>query len=294
MAAAAARCGLTAPPGEEKAGSCPVPEVEARSASPRSVEMLLIAAALVRVLLITFLALVSGAARGLMLSDVGPSSKAHSARSPTPWEVTTAGSRAADKAMTAELVSAEQESIMASLGAAATQIQRHVRGWAARDFVHGRLMARELMEAAAAALQHAWRGFAERAAAAAEEARMLEELWARPLPLPAQVLRDRWGALQGANMAKRFARFAAIADETTHVSWARLVDGHAAVLQRAWRASAAAATWRMACHAAMRIQRAWRAARGLGPDKPRRRRPQSAKHARALKARARAAWGGCA
>ena len=146
MAAAAARCGLTAPPGEEKAGSCPVPEVEARSASPRSVEMLLIAAALVRVLLITFLALVSGAARGLMLSDVGPSSKAHSAGSPTPWEVTTAGSRAVDKAMTAELVSAEQESIMASLGAAATQIQRHVRGWAARDFVHGRLMARELLQ----------------------------------------------------------------------------------------------------------------------------------------------------
>eukprot|EP00966_Prymnesium_polylepis_P019807 456613-Prymnesium_polylepis.1 len=26
MAAAAARCGLTAPPGEEMAGSCPVPE----------------------------------------------------------------------------------------------------------------------------------------------------------------------------------------------------------------------------------------------------------------------------
>eukprot|EP00966_Prymnesium_polylepis_P178702 4138167-Prymnesium_polylepis.1 len=46
--------------------------------------MLLIAAALVRVLFITFLALVSGAARGLMLSDVGPSSKAHSACSPTP------------------------------------------------------------------------------------------------------------------------------------------------------------------------------------------------------------------
>ena len=74
------------------------------------------------------------------------------------------------------------------------------------------------------------------------------------------------GGAAGANMAKRFARFAAIADETTHVSWARLVDGHAAVLQRAWRASAAAATWRMACHAAMRIQLAWRAARGLwGP-----------------------------
>eukprot|EP00966_Prymnesium_polylepis_P255592 5905206-Prymnesium_polylepis.1 len=32
-----------------------------------------------------------------MLSDVGPSSKAHSACSPTPWEVTTAGSRAVDK-----------------------------------------------------------------------------------------------------------------------------------------------------------------------------------------------------
>eukprot|EP00966_Prymnesium_polylepis_P264772 6116534-Prymnesium_polylepis.1 len=66
-------------------------------------------------------------------------------------------------------------------------------------------------------------------------------VWARPLPLPAQVLRDRWGALLGANMAKRFARLAAIADENTHVSWTRLADGHAAVLQRAWRASAAAA-----------------------------------------------------
>ena len=153
-------------------------------------------------------------------------------------------------------------------------------------------MARELMEAAAATLQHAWRGFAERAAAAAEEARMLEELWARPLPLPAQVLRDRWGALLGANVATGSARLAAIADENTKVSWARLVDGHAAVLQRAWRASAAAATWRAACHAAMRIQRAWRTARGLGPGKPRRRRPQSAKHARALKARARAPRGG--
>ena len=97
---------------------------------------------------------------------------------------------------------------------------------------------------------------------------MLEELWARPLPLQAQVLRDRWGALQGANMAKRFARFAAIADETTHVSWARLVDGHAAVLQRAWRASAAAATWRVACNAAMRIQRAWRAARRQAAQAP--------------------------
>eukprot|EP00966_Prymnesium_polylepis_P011207 258063-Prymnesium_polylepis.1 len=70
--------------------------------------------------------------------------------------------------MTAELVSAKQASIMASLDEAATQIQRHARGWAALDFVHGRLMARELMEAAAAV------------------ARMLEELWARPLPLPAQ------------------------------------------------------------------------------------------------------------
>eukprot|EP00966_Prymnesium_polylepis_P170249 3935394-Prymnesium_polylepis.1 len=32
--------------------------------------------------------------------------------------------------------------------------------------------------------------------AAAEEARMLEELWSRPLPLPAQMLRDRWVALR--------------------------------------------------------------------------------------------------
>eukprot|EP00966_Prymnesium_polylepis_P026791 618762-Prymnesium_polylepis.1 len=38
----------------------------------------------------------------------------------------------------------------------------------------------------------------------------------------------------------------------------------------------------------MCIQRAWHTARGLGPNKPRRRRPQSAKHARALKARVRA------
>ena len=120
----------------------------------------------------------------------------------------------------------------------------------------------------------------------------MEELWARPLPLPAQVLRDRWGALQGANMAKRFARFAAIADENTHVSWARLIDGHAAVLQRAWRASVAAATWRARSHAAVRVQRAWRIARGLGPEKPRRHKPQSAKHARAQKARAGAPRGG--
>ena len=127
--------------------------------------------------------------------------------------------------------------------AAAAHIQRHARGWAAREFFCGRLLARELMEAAAMTLQHAWRAFAERTAAAAAEARMMEELWARPLPLPAQVLRDRWGGLLGANVAKRFARLAAIADENTHVSWARLIDGHAAVLQRAWRASAAAATW---------------------------------------------------
>eukprot|EP00966_Prymnesium_polylepis_P175935 4072228-Prymnesium_polylepis.1 len=82
MAAAAARRGPTALIGEATTGLRPVQEVEARSASPRR----LIAAALVRVLLIIFLALVSGAARGLMLLDVGPSSKAHSACSPTPWE----------------------------------------------------------------------------------------------------------------------------------------------------------------------------------------------------------------
>ena len=121
---------------------------------------------------------------------------------------------------------------------------------------------------------------------------MLEELWARPLPLPAQVLRDRWGALLGANVAKGFAHLAAVADENTHASWARLVDGHAAVLQRAWRASAAAATWRARSHAAVRVQRAWRIARGLGAGKPRRHKPQSAKHARAQKARARAPRGG--
>eukprot|EP00966_Prymnesium_polylepis_P293956 6788909-Prymnesium_polylepis.1 len=46
-----------------------------------------------------------------MLSDVGSSSKAHSACSPTPWEVTAAGSWAVDKAMTAELVSAKQASM---------------------------------------------------------------------------------------------------------------------------------------------------------------------------------------
>ena len=51
MAAAAARRGLTALIGEASIGLRPVQEVEARSASPRSVEMLLIAAALVRVLL---------------------------------------------------------------------------------------------------------------------------------------------------------------------------------------------------------------------------------------------------
>eukprot|EP00966_Prymnesium_polylepis_P194454 4508033-Prymnesium_polylepis.1 len=64
---------------------------------------------------------------------------------------------------------------MASMEAAPVQIQRHARGWAARDFFRGRLMARELMEAAATTPQRAWRGFAEYAAAAEEEARALEE-----------------------------------------------------------------------------------------------------------------------
>ena len=65
MAAAAARRGHTAPPGEEKAGSHPVQEVEARSAGARPsqrrvVEMLLLTTAIVRLLLTTILALVSG------------------------------------------------------------------------------------------------------------------------------------------------------------------------------------------------------------------------------------------
>eukprot|EP00966_Prymnesium_polylepis_P090011 2084375-Prymnesium_polylepis.1 len=62
---------------------------------------------------------------------------------------------------------------------------------------------------------------------------------------------------------------AAIADENTHVGCARFLNGYAAVLQRPWRASAAAATWRARCRAAERVQRAWRTARGLGPEKPR-------------------------
>ena len=253
--------------------------------------MLLFATAIVRLLLTTILALVSGffvAARGLMPLDAGPILWTHSVCSPTLREVTTAGSRAVDSFDAAKRMA---DKWRARADAAAAHIQRHARGWAAREFLYGRLMGRELMEAAATTLQRAWRGFAERAAAAEEEARM-EELWARPLPLPAQVLRDRWGALLGANVATGFARLAAIADENTKVSWARLVDGHAAVLQRAWRASAAAATWRARCRAAVRVQRAWRTARGLGPEKPRRRKPQSAKQARAQKARAQAPRGG--
>ena len=99
MAAAAARRGHTAPPGEEKAGSRPVQEVEARSAGPRSVEMLLFATAIVRLLLTAILALVSGivvAARGLMPLEAGPIVWTHSVCSPTLREVTTAGSRAVD------------------------------------------------------------------------------------------------------------------------------------------------------------------------------------------------------
>ena len=96
MAAAAARRGHTAPPGEEKAGSRPVPEAEKRSAAPRCIETLLLAGTLLRLLLVFILALVSGLARarGLMLPDVGPILGAHSARSPTLREVTAAGPRA--------------------------------------------------------------------------------------------------------------------------------------------------------------------------------------------------------
>ena len=68
---------------EETVGSCPAKEVEGRSATARCTEMMVFAAVLVRLLLVTLLALVSGAARGLMLLDVGPSSLAHSACSPT-------------------------------------------------------------------------------------------------------------------------------------------------------------------------------------------------------------------
>ena len=99
MAAAAARRGHTAPPGEKKAGPRPVQEVEARSAGPRSVEMLLFATAIVRLLLVTILALVSGvfvAARGLMPLEAGPIVWTHSVCPPTLREVTTAGSRAVD------------------------------------------------------------------------------------------------------------------------------------------------------------------------------------------------------
>mmetsp|Transcript_12709 Transcript_12709/g.32238 ORF Transcript_12709/g.32238 Transcript_12709/m.32238 type:complete len:161 (-) Transcript_12709:607-1089(-) len=99
---------------EETVGSRLAKEVEGRSATARCTEMLVFAAVLVRLLLVTLLALVSGAARGLMLLDVGPSSLAHSACSPTPWEVTAAGSRAVDKATTAVLVSESQARIMAT------------------------------------------------------------------------------------------------------------------------------------------------------------------------------------
>ena len=145
----------------------------------------------------------------------------------------------------------------------------------------------EAADAAAAMLQRAWR-----ASAAAACTHALEELWAEPLPPAAQLMCNRWRALGGDKVAVFFARMAAIADENTHVGWARFLNGHAAVLQRAWRASAAAATWRARCRAAVRVQRAWRTARGLGPEKPRRHKPQSAKHARAQKARAGAPRGG--
>ena len=97
MAAAAARRGLTAPTGEATTGLRPVLEVEARSAGPRSVEMLLFATAIVRLLLTTII--VSGflvAARGLMPLEAGPIVWTHSVCSPTLREGTTAGSRAVD------------------------------------------------------------------------------------------------------------------------------------------------------------------------------------------------------
>eukprot|EP00966_Prymnesium_polylepis_P053434 1235491-Prymnesium_polylepis.1 len=81
-AAAAPRRGLTAPTGEATTELRPVLEVEARSAGPRNVEMLLFATAIVRLLLTAILALVSGffvhAARGLMPLDAGPILWTHS------------------------------------------------------------------------------------------------------------------------------------------------------------------------------------------------------------------------
>jgi hypothetical protein len=410
MAAAAARCGLTVPHGEETTGSRPVSEVEECSAKRSCTDTTLFAVVIARLLLVTILALFSGvsvAARGLMPLEVGPIQWTHSVCSRTPWEVTTAGSRAVNT----EAMAAKADKWRARAVTAAVHIQRHARGFAAR-FYFGRLLGRVLLEqraanvivqaamrwqrqrrgwaaseaevraataiqaaarrqgwpqalmaasirkqlyfqgrrqelqafqaleyipdehyhrwraayitasrlydktphgrvlftkrvrrrvperfaisieaadAAATVLQRSWRASA---AVRAAYARALEELWAEPLPLPAQLMRNWWAKLHGEKVAEMLARLAAIADKNTHDCWARLVDGHAAVLQRAWRASVAAATWRARSHAAVRVQRAWRTARGLGPEKPRRHKPQSAKHARAQKARARAPRGG--
>ena len=144
-------------------------------------------------------------------------------------------------------------------------------------------------DAAATVLHSAWR-----ASAAAVWTRLLKEQeTSGSLQLPAQLLRNHWAKKLGERAAEIFTCMAAhLADKNTRVGCARIFDNHATVLQRAWRASAAAAAWRARSHAVMHIQRAWRTARGLGPAKPRRRKPRSAKHARAQKARARAPPGG--
>eukprot|EP00966_Prymnesium_polylepis_P008275 190575-Prymnesium_polylepis.1 len=74
----------------------------------------------------------------------------HSVCSPTLREVTTAGSRAVDSLDAAKMMA---DKWRARADAAAARIQRHARGWAARAFFYGRLVARELMEAAATTLQ---------------------------------------------------------------------------------------------------------------------------------------------
>ena len=409
MAAAAARRGLTAPLGEVKTGSRPVEEAEGRSATARCVEMLLLVGVLVQRLLVNVLALVPGvssAARELMPMEVGPFQWAHSVCSRTPMEVTSAGSRAVNTEATAAMVGNWQ----ARANDAAVHVQRHARGFAARQYYFGRVLGRAIVEqraanaivqaalrwrqrrhgcavgeaearaaatiqaaarrrscsqeflelrvrlrlywagrrrelqacqahayvpdalwprwhaafmaasklydktphgrtlltvrvrrqvverfatsieaadAAAAMLQRAWR-----ASAAAACTRALEELWAEPLPLAAQLMCNRWRASGGDKVAVHFARMAAITDKNTHVGWARFLNGHAVVLQRAWRASTAAATWRARCRAVVRVQRTWRAVQGHGPAKQHRRKPQSAKKARAQKARARAPQGG--
>eukprot|EP00966_Prymnesium_polylepis_P030900 718981-Prymnesium_polylepis.1 len=80
MAAAAARRGHTAPPGEVRTGSRPFKKAEGCSATARCVEVLLLVGVL-QWLLVNILALVPGvssATRELMPMEVGPFQWAHS------------------------------------------------------------------------------------------------------------------------------------------------------------------------------------------------------------------------